>query len=334
MSPIYSAVAVIEWQGRVLIGERTPGDHAFEGWVFPGGRREDGETPEVTVLRELREETGLTGKVVGKLPDRISYSKTGMYEIKVFKVVLDDHDAPIVCSREHTEFRWVPVREALSQYSLAGNATRSILLDVLHPEAALDWYWPLLGCRPMLPDAVGQFGYKRRFEHHSGVDLYCELGTRIIAVDAGEVIAVENFTGPLSSPPSPWWNPTQAVLIRGKALFVYGEITACVEVGQKVRAGEVIGVVDKPVLKHFKGRPTVMMHFEHLITNADRSVVWPLRKKCPPALCDPTIWLKMAAGSYHVPQFDLSTYKGDKYMDPTALRKPSPWWEVWGGNPD
>ena len=53
--------AVIERSDRrLLIGQRRKNDTSPLKWEFPGGKVNDGETPEVALARELREELGVT----------------------------------------------------------------------------------------------------------------------------------------------------------------------------------------------------------------------------------------------------------------------------------
>jgi 8-oxo-dGTP diphosphatase len=46
--------------GRVLIAQRPPGKHLAGGWEFPGGKRDECETPHAALRRELIEELGVT----------------------------------------------------------------------------------------------------------------------------------------------------------------------------------------------------------------------------------------------------------------------------------
>lgn len=53
--------AVIERSDRrLLIGQRRKNDTSPLKWEFPGGKVRDGESPEVALARELREELGVT----------------------------------------------------------------------------------------------------------------------------------------------------------------------------------------------------------------------------------------------------------------------------------
>ncbi|WP_296427099.1 8-oxo-dGTP diphosphatase MutT [Yoonia sp.] len=56
---LVSAVALIDPDGRVLLGQRPVGKSMAGLWEFPGGKVEQGETPEIALIRELQEELGI-----------------------------------------------------------------------------------------------------------------------------------------------------------------------------------------------------------------------------------------------------------------------------------
>ncbi len=56
---LVSAVALIDVDGRVLLAQRPEGKSMAGLWEFPGGKVEEGETPEVALIRELHEELGI-----------------------------------------------------------------------------------------------------------------------------------------------------------------------------------------------------------------------------------------------------------------------------------
>ena len=51
--------AIIERQGRILIGQRRPDQSHPLKWEFPGGKVEPGETPGQALTRELDEELAI-----------------------------------------------------------------------------------------------------------------------------------------------------------------------------------------------------------------------------------------------------------------------------------
>jgi len=56
------AAALVDADGRVLIARRPKGKALADLWEFPGGKIDAGERPEETLIRELREELGVTVK--------------------------------------------------------------------------------------------------------------------------------------------------------------------------------------------------------------------------------------------------------------------------------
>jgi len=60
---LVAAVALIDPDGRVLIAQRPEGKAMAGLWEFPGGKIEQGETPEEGLIRELKEELGIVVKV-------------------------------------------------------------------------------------------------------------------------------------------------------------------------------------------------------------------------------------------------------------------------------
>lgn len=64
--------AVIIEDGRLLIARRPPGDPLEGMWELPGGKIEDGETPQECLERELLEELAM-GARVGEMVASTTY---------------------------------------------------------------------------------------------------------------------------------------------------------------------------------------------------------------------------------------------------------------------
>jgi len=96
----------------VLIAKRLPDAHLGGMWEFPGGTREEGETLEECLVREIREELDLTVRV-----GRRSHTVTENYPDR--EVTLHFfYCVPVAGTPEAlgcAEFRWVPCHE-LDQY--------------------------------------------------------------------------------------------------------------------------------------------------------------------------------------------------------------------------
>jgi 8-oxo-dGTP diphosphatase len=56
---LVAACVLLDGDGRLLIAKRPAGRSLAGLWEFPGGKVEDGETPEGALVRELAEELGI-----------------------------------------------------------------------------------------------------------------------------------------------------------------------------------------------------------------------------------------------------------------------------------
>lgn len=142
----------------------------------------------------------------------------------------------------------------------------------------------------------GAFGTKRKFDHHTGVDLYTASGSAVYNMRAGVIRGIGTFTGEAVG--SPWWNETQYIVVESLGeFFLYGEIepVPTLEVGQNVARGQLIGIVQQ-VLKQDKGRPMSMLHIERfsefVLVDRISGVVWEHDKRKPYGLKNPlmAIW--------------------------------------------
>ena len=75
--------------GRILLCRIAPSVAAGEIWTLPGGGLEFGEPPEEAVLRELAEESGYLGEVVGlaDVKDRVVTDSEGGGRMHAIRIV-------------------------------------------------------------------------------------------------------------------------------------------------------------------------------------------------------------------------------------------------------
>lgn len=103
---LVAAVALVDADRRVLIAQRPEGKSLAGLWEFPGGKIEDGETPEQALIRELEEELGISTKSACLAPISFaSHSYETFHLLMPLYVCRKWQGTPV--AREHAALKWV-----------------------------------------------------------------------------------------------------------------------------------------------------------------------------------------------------------------------------------
>ena len=100
------SVALINNANEILLSKRPKDKHLADFWEFPGGKVENGETPEIALVREIKEELNID--INGKCIAPLSFSE---YDYREFQLLL----LLYICRRwvgepksmENNELKWV-----------------------------------------------------------------------------------------------------------------------------------------------------------------------------------------------------------------------------------
>ena len=141
----------------------------------------------------------------------------------------------------------------------------------------------------------GSFGFKRKYEIHNGVDIYCKDGSEVSVV-----VDIKPFTGKQNG--TNWWNDTWAICIKGHSGVVcYGEMEEQFnfKIGDEVKANSVIGKI-KAVLPEYKRRLDIRNHNNAMLhiqlfkdyENDEQLADWYPNQERNKFLLDPTPYLQ------------------------------------------
>jgi ADP-ribose pyrophosphatase YjhB (NUDIX family) len=91
--------------------------------TLPKGGPQDGEPPEVTAAREVREETGVEARIRERLGDvRYRYRRGGVRVLKSVGFYLCDYVSGDTADHDHEvdEARWMPLQRARAELTYPG----------------------------------------------------------------------------------------------------------------------------------------------------------------------------------------------------------------------
>lgn len=107
MKIIEVCAAIIINNNKILLTQRGYGEYK-DKWEFPGGKIEDNETKEETIIREIKEELDASIKVE-KFLTKVEYDYTSFYlKMNVFITSLTSSH---LLFKEHESYKWIDISE-------------------------------------------------------------------------------------------------------------------------------------------------------------------------------------------------------------------------------
>lgn len=122
----YVAAGLILRGDEVLICQRRPDQAMALKWEFPGGKMEPGESPEEALVRELKEELGITATVGTRVAHvRHAYRNGSSVDLQFFAVHRFEGE---ITNRIFNDLRWCTLRDLPGYDFLA--ADRGLVRDL------------------------------------------------------------------------------------------------------------------------------------------------------------------------------------------------------------
>lgn len=107
--PIVVVGAALLNTNRLLTARRSAPPELAGRWELPGGKVEQGETPEAALVRELREELGVEAEVLERVPGE--WPLRPPYVLQVWTARLLAGSADPKPLQDHDDLRWLTREE-------------------------------------------------------------------------------------------------------------------------------------------------------------------------------------------------------------------------------
>ena len=108
MKTYFTVTGVVRNKGKVLILKKSPKDWNYPNkWSFCSGYVKEFEATEETVIREIKEETGLSARIIKKGKLLIINDKTNGKSWVVMPYLCDVKSSNVKLDHENADFMWI-----------------------------------------------------------------------------------------------------------------------------------------------------------------------------------------------------------------------------------
>lgn len=107
--------AIIKKNNKILIAQISKKDKLSSMWEFPGGKIEEGETPEECLKREIKEELDIEVSIGQFFDESIYHYEGGSIKLLGYYAFYESGDLKL---NVHDEVKWVSLEE-IKKYKFA-----------------------------------------------------------------------------------------------------------------------------------------------------------------------------------------------------------------------
>ena len=98
----------------ILLLRRSENETSWHGmYELPGGKLEDGQSPEIAARTETKEEAGIDVEIIQRIPSHIDHELKKVYHMFLANL---PEGAEIKISEEHDDIKWVSLEGAVAMH--------------------------------------------------------------------------------------------------------------------------------------------------------------------------------------------------------------------------
>lgn len=134
MQIVVTSAFIRNTKGKFLIVKRADHDSFPRLWELPGGKSDHGEDQKNAVVREVKEETGLTilPTYLLTVQSFIRGKQTEKHIVKLYFIGEIQEEEKVTLSNEHSDFAWIDFTD-LEKYDITPQV-KEILSEIqIHP---------------------------------------------------------------------------------------------------------------------------------------------------------------------------------------------------------
>ncbi len=121
MKTYFAVTGIVRYKDKILILKKSPDDYNFPNrWSFCSGYIKEFESADDTVLREIKEETGLKAKILKKGKLFLKKYPALDKEWHIMPFLCEVYSNKIHLDHENTDFKWINYKDIVKYKTVPG----------------------------------------------------------------------------------------------------------------------------------------------------------------------------------------------------------------------